>query len=60
MQWFHNTKTNEIEGFYWAFPERNRAPPVEEAHFRSKGVGFEMQWNSIGVCKNPSKIGGIP
>ena len=44
----------------WAFSEKHRTSPVEEFHFRTKGVEFEVRWNSIGVDKNPSKISGIP
>ena len=44
----------------WAFPEKNRTSLVEEVHFHSIGVGFEMPRNSIGVYKNLSEISGIP
>jgi len=44
----------------YRFFQKNLYTPVEEVHFRSKGVRFDMWWNFIGRYKNLSKITGIP
>ena len=52
---FYNTVT-----IYWAFPEKNCNPPVEDINGKFQGGQSKSRWNSRGVHQKLRKKHGFP